>query len=402
MAADRIIQVETFCYNLALPNRPDLPWNPVLVRITTADGLVGLGEAGLAYGIGHRAAGAMISDLARKLAIGRDPNLQDRIWDDLYRKGFWGLGGGPVVFGAISAIDIALWDIKARRFGRPVYDTIGGRTNPSLRCYASQIQFGWSETGEIRFLSDPRAYGEAAAAAVAEGYDCVKVDPVMIGDDGERLWDQRGLMTPRLRRRADERLGAIRNAVGGDVDIVLELHSLLSVTGATQLMEIARAHGVLFVEEPVGYNNDRLHNAVARKSDLPLAGGERVYTRWGFAPYFEARSLDVAQPDFCLVGGIGEGRRICDMAHAYDITIQGHVCGSPVSAMAAAHVETAIPNFEIHEHHINARTPANRAICLEDPQPENGRLTVSDRPGLGLTLDDAYAAKMADREVVAL
>lgn len=400
MAADRIIKVETLCYNLALPNRPELPWNPVLVRVTTADGLVGLGEAGMAYGIGHRAAGAMISDLARKLVIGRDPDQQEKIWDDLYRKGFWGLGGGPVVFGAISALDIALWDIKARRFGQPVYNLIGGATNPALRSYASQIQFGWHELGEISFLSDPRAYGEAAAAATAEGYGCVKVDPVMIGDNGERLWDQRGLMTPQLRRRADERLAAIRAAVGGDVDIILELHSLLSVSGATQLMEVARAYGVCLVEEPVGYNNDRLHNAVARKTDLPLAGGERIYTRWGFVPYFEARSFDVVQPDFCLVGGISEGRKVCDMAHAQDITVQGHVCGGPVTAMAAAHVETAIPNFEIHEHHINARTPANRSICLEDPQPVNGQLVVPDRPGLGLTLDDDYAARMADREVV--
>lgn len=400
MSGDRIVRVETFSYDLGLPKRPELPWNPVLVRLTTAQGLVGLGEAGLAYGIGHRAAAAMISDLARKLVLGRDPQQHERIWDDLYRKGFWGLGGGPVVFGAISALDIALWDIRARRAGLPVFGLLGGRTNPALRCYASQIQFGWHAGGEIEFLSAPEAYGAAALQAVAEGYDCVKVDPVMIGDDGARLWDQRGLMTPALRRRAGDRLGAIRDAVGPDVDIILELHSLLSVTGAIQLAEIARDHGVLFIEEPVGYNNDRLHNAVAARVDQPLAGGERVYTRWGFVPYFEARSLDVVQPDFCLVGGISEGKKVCDMAHAYDITVQGHVCGGPVTAMAAAQVETAIPNFEIHEHHINARSPDNRAICLEDPQPEGGRLAVSDAPGLGLTLDDAFAAKRAQVEVL--
>lgn len=123
--------------------------------------------------------------------------------------------------------------------------------------------------------------------------------------------------------------------------------------------------------------------------------GQRIYTRWGDREYLEKQALAVIQPDLALVGGITEGKKVCDYAHTYDITVQAHICGSPASAAAALHLETAIPSFLIHEHHCNVLATHNRAICEQDLQPVGGRFTVSDAPGLGVDLmNDELMATM--------
>jgi L-alanine-DL-glutamate epimerase-like enolase superfamily enzyme len=124
-----------------------------------------------------------------------------------------------------------------------------------------------------------------------------------------------------------------------------------------------------------------------------MAAGERLYTRWGYRQYFEAQSLDMIQPDLCLVGGISEGKKVCDYAHVYDITVQIHVCGSPISTAAALQLEAVIPNFQIHEHHVNSIKMANRELCVQDYQPVSGRYEVPDLPGLGIDLNEKVISK---------
>ena len=150
------------------------------------------------------------------------------------------------------------------------------------------------------------------------------------------------------------------------------------------------------VEEAVNYNSDRPAQLLKQRlPHLRMTGGERIFTRWQFCHYLEDGSFDMIQPDFCLVGGISEGKKICDMAHAYEVTVQGHVCGSPISTAAARHIETAIPNFQIHEHHVYSTMPDNRNVCHQDPQPVAGRYTVDDSPGLGLDLNEAFVRRHA-------
>jgi L-alanine-DL-glutamate epimerase-like enolase superfamily enzyme len=250
----------------------------------------------------------------------------------------------------------------------------------------------------VRNLVEDGAYAEAAAAAVADGYDCVKVDPIMIGLDGQRDPNLRGLFDrPRLRRYR-QRMEAIRRGAGPDVDIILELHSFPSASGAQQLAEELADMDILFMEEPVHCAWPKAQQVVRKRVGLRLSGGERFYTRWGVAPYLDDGSLDVLQPDFGLVGGITEGKKVCDLAHLHDVTIQGHVCGSPVATAVALQVEAAIPNFQIHEHHVYALQRVNRELCVEDLQPVKGRFAVPDRPGLGITLNDD-ALKDCDRAV---
>lgn len=389
----KINRVEIF--DIHCPERP--VWNPVFVRVHTDEGISGVGEAGLAYDLGHSAAANMIKEFAEEMLLGRDPFQTEDLWNLMLRGSFWGLGGGPIIYSAMSAIDTALWDIKGKALGLPVYQLLGGKVNDKLRTYASQLQFDWDEG--FAALVHPEDYARAAEKAVAEGYDAVKVDPIMYDDKGETHFDRTKLITPKEMRLYRSRLMAIREAVGEDVDIIFECHSLPGVSTAIQLGELVEEARCMYFEEPVNYLNSELHKRVADKVNVPIAGGERLYNRWGVRPYLEDQSLDVLQPDIGLCGGFTETKKVCDYADVYDVRIQAHVCGGPVATAASLHLETAIPNFLIHEHHTYAIKKWNRELCIQDPQPVDGFFQAPDVPGIGIELNDEVVKRSPHMEV---
>lgn len=389
----KINRVEIF--DIHCPKRT--MWNPVFVRIYTDEGITGVGEAGLAYDLGHSAAAHMIKEIAEAMLIGWDPMRTEALWAKMLRESFWGLGGGPIIYAAMSAIDTALWDIRGKALGVPVYQLLGGKTNGKLRTYASQLQFDWDK--EVTRLNNPVDYGKAAEKAVAEGYDAVKVDPIVYDKDGISHFDRTKLFTQPELRLFKARLQAIRDAVGDDVDIIFECHSLAGAASAIQLGEMIEDIGCLFYEEPVNYLNSKVHDKVSKRVNVPIAGGERLYNRWGIRPYMEDQSIDVLQPDIGLCGGFTETKKVCDYADVYDVRIQAHVCGGPVATAASLHLETAIPNFLIHEHHTYAIKDWNRELCIQDPQPVNGFFEVTEVPGLGIDLNDKVVYRSPHMEV---
>lgn len=389
----KVTKVEIFDINV----EPMPMWHPVIIRVHTDEGITGLGEVGLAYGTGHTAGAGMVKNLAENFVLGADPFKSEKLWDTMFRSSFWAQGGGPVVYGGMSAIDIAMWDIKGKAMGVPIYQLLGGKTNDQLRTYASQIQFDWDK--EWRMLGSPEEYAEAARKAVAEGYDCVKIDPIMLDEKGNRTTDLRKIFRHDKLQMYYERVKAVRDAVGPDVDIILEVHSHPSATTGIQLGRIWEDLNCMYYEEAVHYNNVGLQEKVTGNVRIPMAAGERLYTRWGYRPYFEKQLLDVIQPDLCLVGGITEGKKICDYANIYDIHVQVHVCGSPISTAAALQLEAVIPNFLIHEHHTQAIKAHNRELCMQDYQPVNGMYTTPDLPGLGLELNDEIVYRSPHEEV---
>ena len=147
------------------------------------------------------------------------------------------------------------------------------------------------------------------------------------------------------------------------------------------------------------YLNHSLHAKVADKVAVPIAGGERLYNRWGVRPYLEDQSIDVLQPDLGLCGGFTETKKVCDYADIFDVRIQAHVCGGPVATAASLHLETAIPNFLIHEHHTYAIKKWNRELCIQDPQPKNGFFQVSEEPGIGIELNDEVVMRSQRVEI---
>ena len=187
----------------------------------------------------------------------------------------------------------------------------------------------------------------------------------------------------------EERIAAIRETVGPDVDIICEIHSLLGTNSAIQFAHAIEKYNIFFYEEPVNPMNPKNMQKVAENTTIPISTGERSYTRWGYRDMLERQALTVIQPDLCLVGGITEGKKICDYANIYDATVQVHVCGGPVSTAASLHMEAVIPNFIIHEHHTFALKDCIRELCTNDYQPKNGKYAVPDAPGLGQELNEA-------------
>lgn len=371
-----------------------VPWHPVCVRINTDEGISGYGEIGVAYGNAQSAGFGMGIDFA-KCIIGLDPLNSEDIWNRLHRLTFWGMGNGGVIMAGISGIDIALWDIKGKVMNAPVYKLMGGKTNTKLRAYASQLQFDWGKVSKS--LARPEEYAEAMRKAMADGFDAVKVDPIGFDADGRWMgWSSRGVLQREQLQMAVDRVAAMRE-VGPDVDIIIELHALTDATTSVQLGRELEKLNCFYYEEPTQPLNTNLFREISAKVNIPIATGERVYTRWGYRPFFEDRSIGIIQPDLCNTGGLTEGKKICDMAHVYDMGVQVHCCGGPISAAAALQLEAVIPNFVIHELHASALIQDNIDLCKYDYVAKDGYFEVPDLPGIGQELTEEA---IANSEVV--
>lgn len=368
-------------------------WRPVVVRINTDEGISGFGEVGLAYGVGASAGFGMAQDFA-KLLIGLDPMRNEFIWDKLQKKTFWGQGGGTVVSAGMSAIDVALWDIKGKALGVPCYQLLGGKCRDELRTYASQLQFGWGNAEKKDILVTPAQYAAAAEKALEQGYDCIKVDVNEIDLEGyAKGRNLYGCFAGRDLRVGYDRLKAIREAVGDQIDIIVEAHALTDTTSAIEFGRMIEEFRISAYEEPVMSLNPMQLKEVHDNVNIPIAAGERVFTRWGFRPFFENHIIDLIQPDLGTCGGFTEGKKICDMGHIYDTTAQIHVCGGPIMTAASLQLEAAIPNFAIHELHRYALLEGNRRTCKYDYMPVNGKYQIPDLPGIGQELTDECIAE---------
>ncbi len=374
--------------------------DPIFVRVDTDEGISGFGEIGLAYGKSKNAGIGMAKDLGQ-LLIGWDPMQTESIWEMFKRSTFWGEsrdGGGVIFQAAVSGLDIAVWDIKGKALGVPVYQLLGGKTNPQLRAYASQLQFDWDT--EHRLIVEPEAYAEATRKAMAQGYTAVKVDPLLVRPDGKHIRQPRpdpnyrvkGSLSNETLKMAYNRVKAMRDVGGDALDIILELHANTDMTTAIQVGSCLEELGIYYLEEPTDPVNVGCMKEIHDKLNIPIASGERITTRWGFHEFFEQRALQVAQPDLCVAGGFSEVKKIADLANIYDATVQVHVCGGPIATAATLQLEAAIPNFIIHELHEGALKQDIRALCKYDHMPKNGIYDVPDLPGIGNELTEEAMA----------
>jgi len=382
----KIISADIYGVNLSTDRRRSI-WNPVILRLTTDEGIYGLGEVALAYGTGKSGGLGMLKDMVEGFVIGADPSRVEQMWHTLFRKTFWGQGGGPVVYGAISAIDEALLDIKGKAMGVPVYELLGGKTRDKIRVYAN----GWyskSTPNGRKVCVRPEEYAEAALKAVADGFNALKFDPFFISADGVLRPPDRALS----REAADlayERVAAVREAVGPKVDILIEVHGNLGTTSAIQMGRRLAELDPFFYEEPVDAMNVESMLKVSQNVPIPIAAGERLYTRYGFREYIEKQAVDILQPDLGLAGGITEVKKIATYAETYNLHIQPHNCGGPICTAASVHLDACITNFIIQEW-FPYRGPAFYELVEEafEPQTVNGEFTIPDKPGLGITLNE--------------
>jgi galactonate dehydratase len=354
---------------------------PVLAQVLTDKGVSGVGEAAVAYGSGATAAAGMIKDLAGEFLVGKDPFAIEAIWSDMYDHTFWAKGGGPIVFAGISALEQALWDIKGKCFGAPVYELLGGKVRDKARVYAN----GWS----FRCVA-PADFAREAERVVRDGYTALKFYPLATAEldtDGHIRHVAQRSIDRDAEIRAVESVKAVRRAIGPKIDLMLDVSAELTTDAIIRLGRRLEEHEIMFLEEPVDPFDVEALKKVGEQVHIPIATGERIYTRYGFRRILELHAADVVQPDIGNTGGIMEAKKIAAMAEAYNMRVQPHNCASPVSTAAALQLDACIPNFLIQELY-PYRIPEHFALVDHAPELEvhNGYVAIPDRPGLGVEL----------------
>ena len=359
-----IARIETFL----VPPR----W--LFVRIESADGAVGWGEASL-EGHGEAVMGAF--EPLRDRFIGHDPDRIEDIWQVAYRGGFY--RGGPVLMSALAGLEQALWDLKGHRYGLPAWQMLGGRVRDKVRAYA---WIGGDRPDEI---------GEAAKARRGQGFSAVKMNAT-----AELDW----LGTPKLFDAVVERVQA---AQAQGVDVGLDFHGRVHRPLAKQLAKALEPLGLLFIEEPLLSENHEGLADIARITSTPIALGERLYSRWDFKPFFESGAVDIIQPDLSHAGGLLECRKIAAMAEAYDIAVAPHCPLGPLALAACLQLAACTPNVAIQEmslgihYNTGGHDLLNFITDKEVLSPNDGYLPIPEKSGLGVTIDEA-AVREAARE----
>ena len=328
------------------------------LRIHTNAGIVGAGEP-ITEGRARTCAEA-VREIEPYL-LGKDPRRVVHHWQAIYRHAFY--RGGPILTSALSGIDQALWDIKGKALGVPVYELLGGPTRDRIRVYAGG--------------RDP----EQMKAKVKEGFNAFKTGV-------HKSRPARTIETLGFVRQAADYFAAQREAVGPDIDIAIDFHGAIQPQTAALLIKALEPYQPLFIEEPVQCQNVDVMADLARKTHIPIATGERIFTKWGFREILEKGAATILQPDLCHAGGITEGRLIAGMAEAYYASMAWHNPLGPISLAAGVQLAAAVPNFLIQEGAGVLRP--GEGVLKEPFEVKDGYLTLPTTPGLGVELDDDY------------
>lgn len=353
------------------------------VRIYTDEGIVGTGECN-SGGPGYSGFATKQAILAmRERLIGEDPFNINLIYEKLRRGGrYGGSSNAPLIF-ALTGIDNALYDIVGKALGVPVYKLLGGKFRSEIRLYAD-CHAGENESVE--------AYAEKAQAVVAEGFGAVKfdVDSTGVGKLDPYNWTVGAQEMTHIINLIE----GIRDAIGFDIDLAIDCHGQFDLPSAITLAKAVEPLRLMWLEEPVPAENVNALAQVRRSSSTVICTGENQYTRFEFIELFTQQAVDVIMPDLAKAGGIAEGKRIADLADAHYIPIAPHNVSSPMGMMAACHVLASVPNFLVLEFHARDIPWWNDLCDGDHPFVHDGYMTVSERPGIGVELNDTVAKSL--------
>lgn len=328
------------------------------LKMYTDEGLVGNGEA-IVEGRAKTVMQA-VEELEYYL-VGEDPRKIEHHWQSMYRHAFY--RGGPVLSSALSGVEQAMWDILGKSLEVPVYQLLGGACRDKIRIY--------SGCGG----GTPEACAKNAKTLVDKGFTALKTG---VGKVPMRIVD-----TPKVINEAIEKFAAMREAVGDEVDIGIDFHGQVSPAMAIRLAQAYEPYKPMFIEEPCLPENVDTMVTVARSTSIPVATGERLFTKWGFREILEKQAAAILQPDLCHAGGIFECRKIAAMAETYYAAIAPHNPLGPISLAACFQLDACTPNFLVQEH-----TTLGEGYLKEPFVMEDGYVDIPRKPGLGIELDE--------------
>jgi galactonate dehydratase len=341
--------------------------NLTIVRLRTDDGLEGVGEARM---VNHTQ--ALLGYLEYALpahVLGGDPFEIERLVQRMWRADYERVGN--VEMSGLAAVEVACWDLVGKALGQPVHRLLGGAVRDRVKAYAN----GWYTVERT-----PQEFHDAARRVVERGYRALKVDP--FGDGTYEL-------EPAERRRVIELVEAIRDAIGPDADLFIEMHGRFAPAAAVSIARDLERFAPAWIEEPVPPENLAALERVRREVRIPVASGERIHVRHEFRELFERQAADIVQVDITTCGGLLEAKKIAAWAEAYYLLMAPHNVGGPISTAAALHLAACTPNFKIQEHfndfgegHVKDVAPGNPEVG------EDGCFPLPTAPGLGVTLDE--------------
>jgi galactonate dehydratase len=334
----------------------------MFIKIITDEGIHGWGEA---LGDKARVHAEAVRALEPQL-IGEDPGRIVHLFQSMMRGAFW--RGGPTLCAALSAVEIALWDIQGKRLGVPVYQLLGGPTRDRIRVYSHLHG------------SDPALLAKGAAEIKAKGHTALKLCPF----NQTHPIDHYSHV-----QQAADRVAAIREAVGWDFDIMLDFHGRSTPAMSILMEEAMRPSRPFFIEEPVLPENADALARVAAQSKTPIATGERLFLKYGFREVLAKGACAIIQPDPCICGGILEATHIAAMADAHYVSVAPHNPYGPINLAAALHVDAVIPNFLIQEYIHLGEGYLKQPFVVKD-----GYIDLPTGPGLGIEVDEAYVASI--------
>lgn len=345
------------------------PRNWVFLKVTTDSGVHGWGEATLEGK--EETVCACIRELSHSL-LGEDALAVEHHWQRIYRHQFW--RGGVVLNSALAGLDQALWDLRGKAWGVPVYKLLGGPTRRYIRLY--------THVG----IYDPSLLEADAVRDMSDGFTAMKTG----------AWQSDTLLSEhQLIDTFAERIARLRKLVGPDVDLLVDNHGRSRAASAVRLMQAFAPYRLFWLEEPTPPDDiEALARVRGHEPPMDIAMGERLYSKWDYEQVLSRRLVDIIQPDLCHAGGLTECKKIAALAECAYVQVAPHNPQGPVSTAAAAHLGMSIPNFSILEF---VRSPYRDRV-VRDPWPVvNGCLEVPDRPGLGVELDEAALAASPPR-----
>ena len=359
----KITRFESFMANAGSRN------NYLFVRLHTDGGLTGVGEASLEWQ--EKTVETLLHEWIEGRIIGRDPFDVEKVIGGMIRDQYQ---GGSTVMTAISGVELAMWDIIGKACNQPVYRLLGGRCHDSIPTYAN----GWYGNS-----STPQEFAERARDVVARGYTALKFDPF------GTAWKD---LEPDEEAKAVLNVAAVREAVGPQTGLIVEIHGRLSEQSAVSVIRKLERFNPLWCEEPVVPESLELLAVVKRKVNLPISAGERLYTLTDFNRLLTARACDVVQPDIAHCGGLLVAKKVAAMAAVNDIRVAPHCSVGPVALAAALHFDVSTPNFMIQETFSEFDGPWRNDLVGGWNPIQNGQLVLTDEPGLGVELnEDAIA-----------
>ncbi|QLH82029.1 galactonate dehydratase [Halosimplex pelagicum] len=340
----------------------------LFVRVHTDEGIVGVGESGTwAY---LETSAAAVETFAEYL-VGKDPRRIEHHWQYMYRRFHF---RGAALMGALSAIDLALWDIKGKYHGVPAYELLGGSCRGKARVYATVK----GDTTE-KLLDRCTAAADAGFTAVGH------LSPFLDESRDEPYFESHVEMI----RTASDRVRQFRETVGDDVDLCIEIHRRLDPHEAVTLAREIEQYHPMFYEDPVRPDNIDAMAKVARKTELPIATGERLHTIHEFEMLLDRDAADYVRPDICMVGGLSQAKKIAGIAEANYVGVVPHNPLGPISTAACLQLAACIPNFAIQEFPYRPERDAapGEDLVVDPPTHRDGFIEIPDEPGLGVELD---------------